>query len=169
MNQPGTTDVEELPKHELLGSPVLESNNIEYSWRNILRVAEAPWIAEHVILNQILFPASAYISMAGEAVRLVSNGEIDSYELRDFKINSALLLKPDDELEIQTTLRPVETTELMTVWYEIQITSHDGSHWVERCAGRVSSLIRPMFKVSDVHPPEDAFPRQIMKDRKSVV
>lgn len=163
MNQPGTTDVEELPKHELLGSPVLESNNIEYSWRNILRVAEAPWIAEHVILNQILFPASAYISMAGEAVRLVSNGEIDSYELRDFKINSALLLKPDDELEIQTTLRPVETTELMTVWYEIQITSHDGSHWVERCAGRVSSLIRPMFKVSDVHPPEDAFPRQIMK------
>jgi hypothetical protein len=165
MDQQGTADVDRLHRRGLLGSRVLEGNNIEFSWRNILQASEAaPWISEHILLNQILFPPSAYISMAGEAVRQVSNGKIDSYELRDFNISSALILKPDERLEMQTTLRPVETAAATTAWYEIRITCHDGSRWVESCVGTVSALIQPKFKDPDVPLPTNSFPRKITRD-----
>jgi hypothetical protein len=157
--------VDRLPRRGLLGSRVLEGNNIEFSWRNIFQVTEAaPWILEHVFLNQILFPASAYISMAGEAVQQVSSGKIDSYELKDFNISSALILKPDEKLEMKTTLRPIETAAPTTPWYEIRITCYDGSHWVETCVGTVSPLIQPKFRDSDVPLLKNTFPRKITRD-----
>ncbi|KAH8585457.1 KR domain-containing protein [Bisporella sp. PMI_857] len=149
--------------HELLGSKRLESSSTEYSWRNVLQVPEVPWLAERIFFNQMLFPASAYISMAGEALRQISNKKLDSYELRNFKVTSALILTSDAKVELQTTLRLVENAGQTSIWYQLRIASYDKDHWVERCVGIVSSLMQQKFEDSDVPSLKDSLPRHITR------
>lgn len=138
------------PRHELLGSSVFESNEAEVSWHSVLDVKEVPWLAEYVLLNQTVFPAAAYIAMIGESMRQLSNGDLDSYALRDFSITSALLLGPHQKLKIRTGLRPVKLAGETGQWYDIQITSYDGSHWVERCISRASPRSVPSSNGPDI-------------------
>ncbi|KAL8670019.1 MAG: hypothetical protein Q9168_005420 [Polycauliona sp. 1 TL-2023] len=51
------------PRHPLLGAPSPDFNRLEPSWRNIIRVAEVPWIRGHVVQSQIVYPAAGYIAM----------------------------------------------------------------------------------------------------------
>ena len=37
------------PRHELLGTPVPDWNQLEPRWRNFLRVSESSWIVEHEV------------------------------------------------------------------------------------------------------------------------
>lgn len=71
-------------------------------------------------------------------MRQLSNGNLESYAVRDFSITSALLLRPDEKLKLRTRLRPVKVAEETSQWYEVLITSYDGSHWVEQCVSQVS-------------------------------
>jgi hypothetical protein len=127
--------------HELLGSPVAQDHDTEISWLKILETKNVPWLEEHVFLDQILFPVGGYISMAVEAANEISDGNSVSYTLRDVSITSALLLNPDLELQLQTKLQPIEKSVEKERWYNFQITSSfDGSNWIERCVGKISSL-----------------------------
>lgn len=79
--------------------------------------------------------------MVVEAANEISDGKSLSYTLRDVSITSALLLSPDLKLQLQTKLQPIETSAESESWYNFQIRSSlDGSYWIERCVGRVSSL-----------------------------
>ena len=130
-------------KHELLGSRIPESGESEPSWQNTLGVGKIPWLAQYVLLDQIVFPAAAYIALAEESLRQLSKGNLDSYTVRDFSITSALFLKPESETEIRTTLRPMKSSEKGNHWYDVQIMSYDEGHWVERCKSKISALIAP--------------------------
>jgi hypothetical protein len=48
-------------RHELLGSRTLESTDIEPSWRNVLRLEDVPWLADHKIVEDIVFPCAGYV------------------------------------------------------------------------------------------------------------
>lgn len=151
------------PRHELLGSRVYESNEIGPCWQNVLDIKEVPWLADHVILDQIVFPAAGYIVMAGESIRQLLNGGLTSYTVRDFSITSALLLTPDEILKLRTNLRPVKVTGETGQWYEVLITSYNGSHWIEQCVSKVSpyntsSPIKPV-----VSQPKDTLKRQVAR------
>ena len=39
------------PRHELLGSPVIDWNPLKPRWRNIIKIAENPWIQDHKVRN----------------------------------------------------------------------------------------------------------------------
>ena len=122
---------------------------------------EVSWLAEHVLLNQIMFPAAGYIAMAGESMRQLSNGSLESYIVRDFSIISALLVKPDEKLELRTSLQPVSVDGETGQWYRLQIASYDGSHWIERCIGKVSSRGAPSSTGSQATDPEEVLQRHI--------
>ncbi|MCJ1434803.1 hypothetical protein MMC27_004173 [Xylographa pallens] len=151
------------PRHELLGSRVFDRNETEPSWQNMLDIREVSWLAEHVLLNQIVFPAAGYIGMAGESMRQLSNGILESYTVRDFSITSALLLRPDEKLNLRTRLRPVEMVGETRQWHEIQITSYDGSHWVERCVGKVSAGSGPSSNDPDILHPSETLQRHVAR------
>ncbi|TVY85203.1 6-hydroxymellein synthase terB [Lachnellula suecica] len=150
------------PKHELLGSKVADTPENEPSWRNVLEIKEVAWLGDFVLLNQIVFPAAGYISMVGEAMQQLSNGLMDSYALQDFSVTSALLLNPDENVQLQTRLRQIEvaeeTEEEEQDWYEFQITSYDGSRWVERCVGKVSPDGEPSLERQNSYVPYPKFP-----------
>ncbi len=129
------------PQHELLGNRILEGNELEPAWRNILRLEDVPWIEDHKIIDDIVFPAAGYITMAGEAIRQVM--ETEDFTLRQVVIQTALVLRDSKTVEMMTSLRPVHlTTALNSLWYEFSISSYDGT-WRKHCVGQVKAGPEP--------------------------
>lgn len=128
------------PRHALLGSPVLEGTTLEPAWRNMLDIKEAAWLFDHVVDGSIIFPAAAYLAMAGEAIRQVSGGRAN-YSIRNVKFSTALSIPKDRRTELHTRLIPEEEpTSEHGPWYHFKImSSSDGDHWVSHCTGLVSS------------------------------
>ncbi|KAJ4294702.1 hypothetical protein N0V88_004936 [Collariella sp. IMI 366227] len=55
--------------HELLGMRVLDNTPSEARWRNHLNAREVPWLKDHQVQNQAIFPGAGYMATAFEAVR----------------------------------------------------------------------------------------------------
>lgn len=126
----------EFPRHELLGSRALEDNELCPTWRNLLSLDGVPWIRDHKIAQDVVFPATGYIAMAGEAIRQLT-GTAD-FTLQQVTINTALVLQGSRTVEIMTSLRrsPLTTT-LDSDWYDFVISSNSGTLWTKHCAGQV--------------------------------
>ncbi|KAM3080300.1 hypothetical protein ACMFMG_005261 [Clarireedia jacksonii] len=58
--------------HELLGLRVPQTTDNDPVWRVMLSLDDVPWLADHQVKGDIVFPFAAYVSMAGEAFRQVS-------------------------------------------------------------------------------------------------
>ncbi|UKZ55581.1 Type I Iterative PKS [Trichoderma virens] len=126
------------PPHELLGNRILESDDLEPSWRNIFRLDNVPWARDHKIQDDIVLPAAAYIAMAIEAVRQLNDGGKTDASLRQVDIQNALVLKEQQVHEIVTHLRPVRlTSKLNSAWYEFSISSFNGTSWTKHSTGKV--------------------------------
>jgi acyl transferase domain-containing protein len=126
------------PAYDLLGAPTLEGTDIDPTWRNNLRIVDVPWLKDHRVGNDIVFPAAAYIAMAGEAAFQITG--IMEYTVRDISLNAAMVLCDDKPTEIITNLKRQRlTTTLETDWFEFSIVSHDGVTWTRHCWGLVTS------------------------------
>lgn len=127
--------------HELLGHRALETSDLEPVWRNLLRLSTVPWLADHCVGNDIVFPAAAYIAMAGAAASqlMESSGQ---YTVREVHIASALVLHENTATEIITSLRRQSlTTSLTSKWYEFSISSESNGKWTKHCSGLVTASI----------------------------
>lgn len=124
----------QFPHHELLGSRTLESNHLEPSWRNVLKIENVLWLMGHVLGTDVVFPAAGYLAMAGEAVRQLT-GSTD-FSLRNVFIRTALIL--EDTAEIFTNLRPVKLTDLVdSVWFDFTISAYQNGKWKKHVVGQV--------------------------------
>ncbi|KAL9086280.1 MAG: hypothetical protein Q9165_007195 [Trypethelium subeluteriae] len=98
------------PRHELLGHPVTlgEHSRREVHWRQVFKLSELPWVSGHTIQGEVLFPATAYLTMAYEAaVRLVDDQQaLHLVELHDIQIVRAMGFQEDSPgLEVLFTVR----------------------------------------------------------------
>ncbi|GFF75198.1 lovastatin nonaketide synthase [Aspergillus udagawae] len=121
------------PAHDLLGSKVLGTLWQSPSWHRMLRLSDVPWLGDHRIGSEILFPAAGYITMAMEAVRqtalsTASDEDRDAlktrrcrYCLRDVQFPRGLVLEDDVEVHIMLLLVPM--AKLGQGWWEYKITS----------------------------------------------
>lgn len=125
--------------HEILGSRAFDSTALEPTWRNVFRLNDVPWLLDHQVGNDIVFPCSAYVAMAGEAVRQISG--LCNYMLRNVFIRNALLLKGTESIELFTSLRPVRLTdELDSAWWSFNVTSWNGNSWIQHCVGEAKGV-----------------------------
>ncbi|KAL8335898.1 hypothetical protein RB598_009873 [Gaeumannomyces tritici] len=130
------------PYHELLGIRTTESTDLEPTWRNVFHVEHSPWVRDHVIADNVVFPFAGYMAMAAEAARQVTGLE-DGYALRHVIVSTALVVAEGKPLELLSTLRPVRLTDsLDSQWWEFSIASHNGVMWTKHCTGQVRSLSR---------------------------
>ena len=121
--------------HELLGSRVVESTQLEPSWRNMLHIDDVPWIWDHRIRGSTVFPCAGYIVMAGEAMRQITG--CDKYRLRNLRMSKALTLDDRDRTEILSNFRPARPTEESgSGWYEFSISSFRRGSWAKHCTGQ---------------------------------
>ncbi|TVY41639.1 Highly reducing polyketide synthase [Lachnellula subtilissima] len=149
----------EHPYHDLLGIKVPECTDLEPVWRNLLHIENTPWLCDHKINEDVVFPFAAYVAMAAEAARQVSGIE-DGVSLRHVAVKSALLVNEDTPTELVTTLRQHKLTDtLHSEWWEFSISSHNGHVWTKHCSGEVRA---ELFKqtVEPVHTAEK-LPRKV--------
>lgn len=131
------------PHHELLGSRITDSTDTAPSWKNLLSVGGVPWLSDHVVQEEIVYPGAAYIAMAGAAV-LQLHSESDSYTIRDLLIMEPLLLDERSPTEVITSFQPAEIADnVYSDYYSFSIMSYQGSAWVKHCRGRV----RPSYEI----------------------
>lgn len=122
--------------HELLGSRVVESTQLEPSWRNMLHIDDVPWLWDHRIGGSTVFPCAGYIVMAGEAMRQATGS--DKYRLRNLHMSKALTLDDRGRIEVVSNFRPSRPThEPGSGWYEFSISSFRMGSWVKHCTGQV--------------------------------
>lgn len=147
------------PMHDLLGRQILEGNALEPTWRKVLLVEELPWLGDHIISNQIIFPFAAYLSVAEEALRQVSGGVLESFTARDLTVSSALHLEPGNPVELHTRLRRLGPDGA----YDVQITSWRNDVWTEHCHAVVRAGTVPSRPRSGIE--KRVFPRRLPKSK----
>jgi NADPH:quinone reductase-like Zn-dependent oxidoreductase/SAM-dependent methyltransferase len=126
------------PQHCLLGARNSEGPESEPQWRNIVNVEDLPWISDHKLYDDVVFPVAGYVAIAGEAVRQISHAPPGSgYRLRHVIIHEALLLA--DAVEISTCFRNHRLNDSEdSTWYDFVISSYNGSAWIKHCTGQVT-------------------------------
>ena len=141
------------PRHELLGSRSIDFDPILPKWRNKLRLSEVPWLRDHIIESQIIYPAAGFLSMAIEAVRQTVIDRfgpgmvLHSISFRDVTIERALILNDDsDGVEVVTTLETLEDNvkHTSTSQYAFRVRSFDQQEqWADHCRGSVMVNFSP--------------------------
>ncbi|KAK5991583.1 Highly reducing polyketide synthase gloL [Cladobotryum mycophilum] len=125
--------------HEILGSRLLGSSDVEPAWRNLLSLAEVPWLEDHKVMTDVIFPIAGYIAMIGEAIRQITG--FKAYTLRKIVVKSALVLQGSGTTEIMTTMKPSRLTNYTnSSWYEFAISSYDGTSWIQHCVGQGKAI-----------------------------
>ncbi|KAK2038839.1 KR domain-containing protein [Colletotrichum somersetense] len=129
-------------KHEVLGVRVAESSDSEPVFRNVLALDHVPWIRDHNIKGDVVFPCAGYVGMAGEAARqLCGGGLFAGFAMRNVVIDMAMVLAENKSTEIITSLRRERLTDsLDSPWWDFTITSNNGSTWLKHCSGQVRPL-----------------------------
>ncbi|KAI9040422.1 polyketide synthase [Aspergillus affinis] len=77
--------------HELLG-PCIEKSEQQIRWRNVLHPQEIPWLQDHKLQGDVLFPAAGYCVMAAEAALKSWEQPLQMIELYDLDIRRGINL-----------------------------------------------------------------------------
>lgn len=143
------------PRHDVLGQLVIGSSLTEPTWRNVLRTKDLPWLKDHFLGGESVFPAAGYFSMAMEAITQLNElsdkpAEIESYVLRDVSIKKALVTPDDDDgIEVVYNMRPSVfcESENKPTWWDFSVSSidRDGAK-KEHMAGSISINTHPRGK-----------------------
>ncbi|KAL3473255.1 hypothetical protein BJX99DRAFT_261563 [Aspergillus californicus] len=137
--------------HDLLGLRLTGTSTIEPIFRHILSVDDLPWLQEHIIDGFALYPGSAFLCMAIEALKQVSSDrgekrQIQKYVFHEVSFSKALVV-PDSpgSIEVLVSLRPskVSSDRMEMAWEEFRVTSvaADGT-WNEHCRGSIRAEFR---------------------------
>ena len=136
------------PRTDLLGALDKNSNPLAPRWRNHLRTSEIPWVNDHKVQSNVIYPAAGYVVMAIEAAfqrateRSVTS--ITGYRLREISIGSALIIpEPSGEVEILVTFTPHSESlrSPSDIWDEFCVFSvTDDNSWTEHCRGLISVI-----------------------------
>lgn len=148
------------PRHELLGAPVPDWDPSEAVWHNYIRHDENPWMRDHVVQGQCVYPAAGMLVMAIEAARQVASETaapdkiISGFRFKDVFFHAVLNI-PDastDGADVHFFLRPLResATARSAVWSEFRLCSWSNDAWRQHCTG----LIATEFETE--HTPVDA-------------
>ncbi|CAG8889072.1 unnamed protein product [Penicillium nalgiovense] len=125
---------------DLLGAPDNMACPFEPRWRTYIRTSELPWLLDHKIQGNIVFPAAGYLVMAIEAsIQLNKEQEqIARYILRDVAIQSALVLSETSGVEVMVSLQMLAQDPEHLYNFHIYSISEE-NRWIEHCTGLVGA------------------------------
>ncbi|KAI0008838.1 hypothetical protein F4779DRAFT_628218 [Xylariaceae sp. FL0662B] len=143
--------------HDLLGSRTRESTDLEPTWRNLFHLENAPWVRDHRVEDEIVFPFAAYVAMAGEAARQMSGAE-QGFRVRNLLVRTAMVVSEDHPIELVTSLRRQALTKTSdSQWWEFSISSCNDGVWTRNCLGEVTSLDKNLGNAEE----SSELPRQL--------
>ncbi|KAL3453049.1 hypothetical protein BJX65DRAFT_302946 [Aspergillus insuetus] len=159
------------PHHEVLGVRILESTDENPSWRNVLRLDSVPWIKDHVVGGQVVFPAAGFVGMLGEAIRQVHGGFDQGFMVKTLKISAALVFsneaEGDEGVELITQLMRTDSDLGSATWYTFTIHSYQPKLnnkkgiWIKHVTGQVSATPSSHSPPAPVSPSSSPLPRLV--------
>lgn len=141
-------------RHELLGHAVTygDRQRREVHWRQVFKLSEIPWIRGHTIMDQCLFPATGYVTMAFEAaVRLTTEDQVVRLvELNNIEIHRPMNLEEESTgLEVLLILRVnIHSDEYLTADFACYSHPVDASNIEEPLApgsAQMTGSVRLLF------------------------
>ncbi|CAI7640288.1 unnamed protein product [Penicillium glandicola] len=131
------------PRHDLFGAPITDWNPTTPRWRHFVRLNENPWLRDHMVTGNYVYPGVGYLIMAIEASRqLAGEAKITGFQLRKVNIRRALIVPDTKEgIEVSLAMSTVEDSSASSrTWRRFQITSYNASsdEWTEHCAGQIT-------------------------------
>lgn len=96
-------------RHELLGFRSTDYSDDQVSWKNNLIPEQLPWIQDHRIQGQMIFPGAAYVVSAFEAaLQIAEERSVGSVELSDFVFGQPLVFAAEESrLEVLISLHDI--------------------------------------------------------------
>ncbi|KAJ5340883.1 hypothetical protein N7541_010007 [Penicillium brevicompactum] len=146
-------------RNDVLGVLANYSNDLEPTWRNIVRLDEIPYLRDHKMQGMAVYPLAGYLVMAIEAVRRRADQldiQISQFELREVIVGAALVLTDDTDAETTITLRPYTegTRGSSDVWDEFRVCSWTTKRgWIEHCTGQVRVRSDPKQQAAAISSP----------------
>ncbi|KAH7413894.1 hypothetical protein DE146DRAFT_601832 [Phaeosphaeria sp. MPI-PUGE-AT-0046c] len=130
-------------RHDLLGVLAPYSDDIEPTWRNILRLDDIPWLRHHQMQGVTIFPISGFAVMGIEA--LAKHAKANNIQYRTLQVKKLDVKVPvmltEEDLEMTTTLRPCShPTKHASFSFHIRSWS-ETKGWAENCTGFVSTCL----------------------------
>ena len=143
------------PPHDLLGSLLDDSSDLDMRWTKYIRQSELPWLKDHVVRSEVLLPGAAYLAMAIEAVAQkasISGVQIKGYTLRDVTFSKVLIVPDTPEgVEVSLILEPFRESSaaFSTNWNEFKVISFGPDRKAyEHCHGLINVIRYPNFDFS---------------------
>lgn len=134
--------------HDLLGIRAPDSNSLTSIWRHVIRATDIPWVRDHRIQSDIVYPGAGYICMAIEGARQMAQStpmSVAEYNFRDIEILKALVLTDDAKgVEVQLMLQLCKDRILQAQgWHEFTVSSFDDYHKsAVHCEGLIQVVLR---------------------------
>lgn len=140
------------PRLDLLGCRV--AGVPDPTWRNFIRCSENPWVSEHKVQGNILYPGAGMLVMAIEAAKQLAedqHGEhevIHGYELRDVDVVAALRVPETEKgIEVMVQLHPRRTgtkaaPSATLNEFSVSSWSEDSQEWTVHARGLVSVTLQ---------------------------
>ncbi|KAJ5660180.1 hypothetical protein N7507_006631 [Penicillium longicatenatum] len=130
------------PRHDLFGAPVSDWNPRAPRWRHFIRLNENPWLRDHMITENVVYPGVGFLVMVIEATRQsAGESEITGIQLRKVSINRALVVPDSKEgIEISLSMTPTDGPSDLRTWRRFQISSFNelSDEWTDHCNGYVA-------------------------------
>ncbi|KAH7240032.1 putative polyketide synthase [Fusarium redolens] len=125
-------------RHDLLGSRIYGLSGGAFAWKNTIRLQDVPWIKDHRLGKEVVFPAAAHLSLACEALLQTSDNsglKVESVTFRNVAIKLALVVpETDGGIDIQLHLNKTDGK-----WFSFSIESLSEGEWRMHCQGLIAA------------------------------
>ncbi|KAH6869417.1 lovastatin nonaketide synthase [Thelonectria olida] len=127
-------------RNDFLGMAEDSRNTHEPRWRNYLRIAENPWIEDHVITGTVLYPGAGMLVMALEGVLRTADSSktVEGFQMMDVTFERGLVISLDDETPLETRISLHPHTSRPDWWVFTVYSMTKGSSWARNCAGTIA-------------------------------
>ncbi|KAJ2981691.1 hypothetical protein NUW58_g6624 [Xylaria curta] len=120
----------EFINHDLVGSKMGATGWHAPVFKGVLKLANLPWLRDHKLGSDVVFPAAGYVAMAVEAMyqtAMITQWKKQApsryrFRLRDVRLLRALVLAEDNETRVTLALTPVKGGSTRS-WYEYRMCS----------------------------------------------
>lgn len=124
----------EAAPRSVLGVRAIDWNPLEPRWRKMLRASEMPWLEDHVIGENALFPAAGMINMALEAVRQTAHSreDIAGYRIKEATFMKPIIIRPEGDSEVVTQLRQLKQAyDKAVLRFQVTLFTVTDGNWAE--------------------------------------
>ena len=98
--------------HDILGTRSADGTEEEWRWKNLLHSKELPWVIDHALQGQTVFPGTGYFCLALEAAKQIAgNSPVQLLELTDLSIRKAIAIDENVGTETLVSMTKIVRTE----------------------------------------------------------